>query len=69
MNETCFWCGDIISHQYAEMEVDGVMRKFHTNLLKDCANDFNKWRISQQIAPYLNRLQLIGGRQVGGLHS
>lgn len=57
----CFWCGEPVGRQYAEMEVGGVMKKFHTNLFKDCANEYNKWRISAEIEPYINRLQLIGG--------
>ena len=60
--DNCFWCGEPVGRQHATMEIGGVPKPFHTNLLKDCANEYNKWKTDQQLAPYMPRLQLVEGR-------
>ena len=69
MLENCFWCGEEIGRFYVNYDVGGIKKKFHMGMVKDCLNEFNKWRVSQDTAPYVNKYQLhLAGGQSGTEH-
>ena len=59
--DNCSWCGEPVGHIHVAIIVGGVEKKFHSSLIKDCANAYNKWRISGEVEPYVQHLHLVGG--------
>lgn len=52
----CFWCGSPIGRHYTEKVIGGVNKPFHTGILKDCANEHEKWHKSHEGTPNPNNL-------------
>ncbi len=56
--DNCFWCGEPVGHTHVAIIIGGMEKKFHSSLMKDCANEYNKWRVSREVEPYLKEVHL-----------
>ena len=49
----CFWCGEKIGFRCVVIVIGGVKKRFHSNIFKDCSNEYNKWIVEQRLKGYI----------------